>query len=266
MMIQFLLVIGLLLSSYVESNLIFPKPNIFILAGQSNMAGRGGVKKGVWDGNVPPECQPNPSILRLSANYIWEEAKEPLHKDIDVAKPAGIGPGMPFANSVLRKDPYIGFIGLVPCAIGGTQISEWERGTQNYNRLIDRTRFAMRSGGFIRAILWYQGESDTNTDVDTISYKKKLEKFFLDVRADLLLPFLPIIQVAIISGINTKDIDIVRQAQLKTRLPNVRCVDPKGLPLKDDYLHLTTPSQVKLGQMLAAAFLKFPNSVSGNAP
>ncbi|CAI9115213.1 OLC1v1016055C1 [Oldenlandia corymbosa var. corymbosa] len=125
------------------------------------MAGRGGIHGGVWDMIVPPECRPDRSILRLSANYIWDEAREPLHKDIDVQKVCGIGPGMPFAHSVLRRDHYIGHIGLVPCAIGNTNISMWERGTDNYNRLIYRARFAMKSGGFIRALLWYQGESDT---------------------------------------------------------------------------------------------------------
>lgn len=30
--------------------------DVFVLAGQSNMAGRGGVKEGIWDGLVPEEC------------------------------------------------------------------------------------------------------------------------------------------------------------------------------------------------------------------
>lgn len=39
--------------------------NIYILAGQCNMAGRGGVIDGIWDGIIPSECKPNPFILRL---------------------------------------------------------------------------------------------------------------------------------------------------------------------------------------------------------
>ncbi|CAI9115214.1 OLC1v1016056C1 [Oldenlandia corymbosa var. corymbosa] len=103
---------------------------------------------------------------------------------------------MPFAHSLLRRDPYFGHIGLVPCAIGATKISEWERGTINYNRLIDRARFAMKTSGSIRAILWYQGESDTEKKQDAIIYKDKLKKFFTDVRVDLVSPLLPIIQVS----------------------------------------------------------------------
>lgn len=48
----------------------------------------------------------------------------------------------------------------------------------------------------------------------------------------------------------------VREAQLNINLPNVVCVDAKGLDLKEDRLHLTTESQVKLGNMLADAYLK----------
>ncbi|OMO69964.1 putative carbohydrate esterase, partial [Corchorus capsularis] len=50
------------------------------------MSGRGGVKHQHWDGVVPLECQPHPSILRLSANLDWEQANEPLHFDIDTSK------------------------------------------------------------------------------------------------------------------------------------------------------------------------------------
>ncbi|CAI9115855.1 OLC1v1016862C4 [Oldenlandia corymbosa var. corymbosa] len=230
--------------------------NIFILAGQSNMAGRGGVHGGVWDGIVLPECRPNPSILRLSANLTWEEARDPLHKDIDVNKTAGVGPGMPFANGVLNKDPSFGTIGLVPCAVGGTNITEWRRGKFLYNQLVNRASAAVKSGGIIRAMLWFQGESDTKIQEDALSYGRNLETFFTNVRADLRLPSLPIIQVAVTSAEGTL-IDTIRQAQLGFKLPNVRCIDAKGLQLKSDDLHLTAESEVQVGKMLADAFFQF---------
>lgn len=57
---------------------------VFVLAGQSNMAGRGGVTGARWDGVVPPDSAPSPSVLRLTADLRWEEAREPLHQGIDV--------------------------------------------------------------------------------------------------------------------------------------------------------------------------------------
>lgn len=59
----------------------------------------------------------------------------------------------------------------------------------------------------------------------------------------------------------------MREAQLGMNLPNVKCVDAKGLPLEPDNLHLTTPSQVQLGEMLADAFLQYlPGPIMSNAP
>ncbi|KAL2939317.1 hypothetical protein RDABS01_000149 [Bienertia sinuspersici] len=234
---------------------------IFILSGQSNMSGRGGVVKysetfQQWDGVVPLECQPHPSILRLNAQLLWEEGHEPLHVDIDTQKVCGVGPGMPFANTV--RERVGGALGLVPCAIGGTAINEWARGTPLYNNMVKRANVAVAKGGDgseIKALLWYQGESDTLTEVDADAYKKRMEKFISDVRKDLHLPMLPIIQVALASGLDEKFTEKVREAQLEIEIPNVVCVDAKGLDLQDDNLHLSTKGQVQLGQMLADAYL-----------
>ncbi|PIN13508.1 hypothetical protein CDL12_13866 [Handroanthus impetiginosus] len=242
--------------------------SIIILAGQSNMSGRGGVLNSTWDGFVPPQCRPNPMILRLNAELTWEEAREPLHRDIDVTKTCGVGPGMSFSNSVLERDSGIGVIGLVPCAIGGTNISEWRRGGILYNNLLTRAQAALHGGGgIIRAILWYQGESDTENHEDARLYKRRLEKFFTDVRSDLLSPVLPVIQVALASG-SGPYVEKIRKAQMEIDLPNVKYVDAKGLQLEPDRLHLTTAAQVELGRMLADAFphIMAPLPVQSSAP
>jgi len=106
-----------------------------------------------------------------------------------------VGPGMAFANWVLEKHPEFGVIGLVPCAIGGTIISEWERGKELYSEMIKRAKASLRDGGTIRALLWYQGETDTVNLHDAQLYQRRLHKFFSDVRDDLQFPLLPIVQV-----------------------------------------------------------------------
>lgn len=243
--------------------------NVILLAGQSNMSGRGGMVNNTWDGFVPPQCRPNRSILRLSAKLTWVEARDPLHSDIDVNVTCGVGPGMVFANQLLDKDPDLGVVGLVPCAVGGRQgttISEWARGTFLYNQLVRRARAALQGGGTIRALLWYQGESDTVDRAGAELYKGRLEKFFVDVRADLQSPMLPVFQVALASG-QGPYVELVRKAQLGIHLPNVRCVDAKGLKLLPDNLHLSTPAHVRLGEMLALAFLQTRSSpIQSNAP
>ncbi|KAJ7958205.1 SGNH hydrolase-type esterase domain containing protein [Quillaja saponaria] len=224
------------------------------------MAGRGGVNGGKWDGKIPPECMPNRSILRLSAQLRWEEAHDPLHSDIDVRKICGVGPGMPFANELLIRanGSRIGVVGLVPCAVGGTRISQWAKGSRLYNHLVRRASESVKEGGTIRAVLWYQGESDTVEREDAEAYKGNMERFILDLRSDLQIPSLLIVQVAIASG-EGRYIDVVREAQIGLHLPNVKCVDAKGLRLKADNLHLTTMSQVHLGIKLARAFLALSN-------
>ena len=183
--------------SYPEFGRALEAPkDIFILAGQSNMAGRGGVRHGKWDGNVPPECRPNPSILRLNPQLQWEEAHEPLHTGIGPPKTQGVGPGLAFANEIRAKGSMVGVVGLVPCAVGGTKISAWARGTTLYNELVRRTKASVSGGGQLRAILWYQGESDTVRSEDAEAYKGNLEKLIIDLRSDLSHPTLLFIQVS----------------------------------------------------------------------
>lgn len=51
-------------------------------------------------------------------------------------------------------------------------------------------------------------------------------------------------------------VDVIRKAQMEIKVPNVKIVDAMGLQLQPDGLHLTTAAQVRLGPMLADAFLK----------
>ncbi|XP_020572195.1 probable carbohydrate esterase At4g34215 [Phalaenopsis equestris] len=229
---------------------------IFLLAGQSNMSGRGGVAGNSWDHFhlTPPPCRPTPDILRLSSRLLWEEAREPLHADIDVHKTCGVGPGMPFAHAVLAGGSAPAPLGLVPCAVGGTAISEWGRGRRLYLNLVRRARAAVEKGGILAAVLWYQGESDTVSKVDAEAYGRRMETLVWDLRRDLDEPDLLVIQVALASG-EGKYVDIVRKAQKGMKVRNVLCVDADGLQLEPDNLHLTTGAQVTLGQMLADAYL-----------
>ena len=64
---------------------------VFLLAGQSNMAGRGGVHR-MPDGTKAlreaelanlPQVENGVKIVRFSAAEDWEIAREPMHKDID---------------------------------------------------------------------------------------------------------------------------------------------------------------------------------------
>jgi hypothetical protein len=219
------------------------------------MGGRGGATVGgKWDGYVPPECAPSPRTLRLSPSLQWEEAREPLHAGIDVGNVLGVGPGMPFAHTILRSNrlPKGSEVGLVPCAQGGTPIANWTRGTDLYDRMLTRARAA--GTGKIAAMLWFQGETDTIKKEDALAYAGRMEAMVRDVRQDLAIPNLLVIQVGIATG-QGKFVDLVRKAQLEVKLPNLKYVDAKGLPIANDFTHLTTQAQLRLGAMLADAYL-----------
>ncbi|GJM97307.1 hypothetical protein PR202_ga14226 [Eleusine coracana subsp. coracana] len=129
--------------------------------------------------------------------------------------------------------------------------------------MIQRTRAALNNNGQavggktktkLAALLWYQGEADTIRRQDALAYTSRMEAFVRDLRQDLNMPKLLVIQVGLATG-QGKFIDLVRQAQRAVNLPNVEYVDAKGLPVANDYTHLTTPAQVLLGKMLAKAYL-----------
>ncbi|CAA0817281.1 Probable carbohydrate esterase [Striga hermonthica] len=263
------LIFILFLFSNVGPTLSNGKTFTVLLAGQSNMAGRGGVKGGVWDRFVPPESIPAipDSVIRLAPNYTWEPAAEPLHRGIDITvkeQHLGIGPGLPFATALLRRvDPSntgAATVALVPAAMGGSHILQWQRGSSYYLNLLARAEAARSSLGPIAGMLWYQGESDTVSPHLAAAYGHRLQKFFNSLRADLAMPQLPIIQVALASGnLNQtapRDLETVRSAQLDLGMAGVRCVDAMGFSLEPDNTHLTTAAQVKLGQLLADAFLQ----------
>jgi len=227
------------------------KKQIFILAGQSNMAGRGLI----IDGVVPVDNTPDPSkVFRLNAQLNWEVARDPLHIDIDLGKPCGVGPGMSFANTVKDR---LGVIGLVPCAKGGTSIKQWEKGGELYEKMIKRAKAALEvgNGGEIKALLWYQGESDTHDLKEAKKYQVRLGKLIENVRADLNMPSLPVLEVIIESSDGPFKDEIIKQQKAFT-MPNVVKVDSDGLGLNKDKIHLNTEAEVQMGKRLADAYLK----------
>uniref|UniRef100_A0A0E0KM52 Sialate O-acetylesterase domain-containing protein n=1 Tax=Oryza punctata TaxID=4537 RepID=A0A0E0KM52_ORYPU len=258
-MLSFLLLLApppdALLSAFLSSSPYAHRPKLlFLLAGQSNMAGRGALLH-----PLPSPYLPHPRLLRLAASRRWVPAAPPLHADIDTHKTCGLGPGMPFAHRLLEAASEE-VLGLVPCAVGGTRIWMWARGQPLYEAAVARARAAVADGGgAIGAVLWFQGESDTIEMDDARSYGGKMERLVADLRADLRLPNLLVIQVGLASGEGNYT-GIVREAQKNINLPNVLLVDAMGLPLRDDQLHLSTEAQLRLGNMLAEAYLNFNSS------
>jgi hypothetical protein len=121
---------------------------LFLLIGQSNMAGRGKVEQ--------QDQVENPKIQMLTKDLKWVPARDPLHFDKPIA---GVGLGSQFARTVWQADTNA-TIGLIPCAVGGTTLDQWKPGGALYKAAVARTQEAQKHGQ-LAAILWHQGEGDS---------------------------------------------------------------------------------------------------------
>lgn len=104
--------------------------NSFLLIGQSNMAGRGPLNE------VEPII--NHEILMFRSGQ-WRVAEEPVHND----KPdlAGVGLCMSFAETLQKR--FNKQIGLIPGAVGGTSLDEWQKGGELYSNAVNETLKAL---------------------------------------------------------------------------------------------------------------------------
>jgi hypothetical protein len=229
------------------------RPQLFLLAGQSNMAGRGVLEA--------EDRVPHPRVLVLDRNDAWVPAVEPLHFDKPIA---GVGPGRAFGIAVAEALPEAR-IGLIPAAVGGSPITAWapgvryaETGAYPYDDAIRRARIAMRDGE-LKAILWHQGESDANAQAAPL-YAERLRALVERFRADLGVPDLPVIvgQIGRFEGKpwspSHEMVDAAHRA-LPSGLPNVRYVSADGLAHKGDTLHFSAPAARELGRRYAEAYL-----------
>ncbi len=221
--------------------------HVYLLMGQSNMAGRGALDA------TPPEA--NPRILSLSPEGAWVHARDPLHVKIGRTEP-GVGPGLAFALAMLATDPESA-IGLVPCAVGGSPLKRWVKGGDLYQQALARARTAA-AAGTLKGVLWHQGETDSDKQDSAETYGARLVQMFADLRHDLERPDLPIV-VGQLGEFLSKEkhpyVDTVRAsiARIPASVPRTAFVDSAGLGHKGDSLHFDTAGARELGKRYAAA-------------
>jgi hypothetical protein len=223
--------------------------NIFLLIGQSNMAGRGRLSE------VPVLRHPQVSMFRKSR---WITAEEPLHTD----KPeiAGIGLGMSFAVELIEGTGFAP-IGLVPCAVGGTPLSRWMPGADLYENAVSIAKSALGSGE-LKGILWHQGEGDSNSHDDAASYGERFQDMIRSLRSELFTEGVPVITGELGPFLRNHEgcdfFDLVNQQlrELERSLPGYACVSADKLHDNGDYLHFDASSLREFGSRYARHFLE----------
>ncbi len=216
--------------------------HLYLLAGQSNMAGRGVVDA--------ESKKTDEKILMLDVNGKWQVATDPVHFDKPAA--AGVGPGISFAKAMLETDNKIK-IGLIPCAWGGSPLRVWKPGEKYlaahpYDDAVGRTQLAMKDG-VLKGILWHQGESDNDT-ARAADYLNRLQVFIEQLRKDLSMPAVPFV-AGEIGYFNKADHINAVIRELPEKVPHSAVVSAEGLTDKGDHLHFDTSSARELGKRYA---------------
>jgi hypothetical protein len=227
--------------------------HIYLLMGQSNMAGRGQV--------AAEDKTVHPRVFMFNRERKWAPAADPLHFDKSAA---GVGPGLAFGKAMADRDPSVR-IGLVPCAVGGTSISKWlpgakdsATGTHPYDDAVARARAAV-GDGVLKGIIWHQGEGDSSAKSAPL-YGERLAAFIERLRKDLGAPDVPFVAAGLGDFVVSRNAEagVVNQAmeRLAGRVKNYAFVNSLGLKDKGDRLHFDAASARELGRRYAEAMAK----------
>jgi hypothetical protein len=225
---------------------------VFILAGQSNMAGRGFVE--------PKDTLPAKRVLTITVRGQLVFAKEPLH----FYEPAltGLDCGLSFGKHLVQSVPDSISVLLLPMAVGGSSVSQWLGDSVYRNvQLLSNFREKVEIGkqyGQVKAILWHQGESDAN--VKGIShYKERLSALFerfKDIIGNENLPIL-IGELGSFSKDPENWLSINREVQNYCATnPNTVIISTADLKDKGDKIHFNSEGQRILGQRFANAYIQ----------
>lgn len=224
--------------------------HLYLLIGQSNMAGRGALDA--------EAAKPHPRVLKLTKENTWAPTVEPLHFD----KPtiAGVGLGSSFARAMAEANPSA-TIGLIPCAFGGTPLERWQKGGDLCQQAVTRAKLAMKDGE-LKGILWHQGENDAGQEGTAKSYGERLKQMIADLRVELGTVEAPFVAGKLGEFLQPTTRDgkpsywkIVNEhlAALPKNVPNTAVAESTGLKAKSDGVHFDTQSLREFGKRYAKA-------------
>ena len=236
---------------------------LFLLIGQSNMAGRGTVEE--------IDRTPVAHVWMLDQQGQWVAAVEPMH--FDKPKVVGVGPGRAFGAAIAAATPNAD-IGLIPAAVGGSPIRSWEPGavdeatkTHPYDDAIARAKVALASGQ-LAGVLWLQGEADGNAK-NAGDYEARMRAVIVNVRHDLNAPTVPFL-IGQMGRFAEKPwnpyrsrVDSAHRA-VAASTPYSAFVLTEGLRHRGDTTHYDTESMREIGRRYAKVYLTMRTSSLGN--
>ena len=225
---------------------------VFLLAGQSNMAGRGLVE--------PQDTIPSKRILTINKNNELIYAKEPLH--FYEPSMTGLDVGLSFGEELIKNVPDSISVLLLPTAVGGSSITQWLndknfRNVQLFTNFKEKLELG-KNYGTIKGIIWHQGESDATNKEDIENYQTRLSQLISKFRKNSGINELPIIIGELGSFSDNSDQwekinEKIRAYATTDSLTKV--VKTSDLKHKGDKVHFSSESLRILGERYAKKYL-----------
>lgn len=248
--------------------------DLYLLAGQSNMDGRGKVVELTEDQKLSPEG----AVIFYRSLAGSSGGWKPLAPGFSVPpKYRGelpsttFGPEIGFA-SVMGKVRPGRLLAFIKGSKGGTSLrDDWKPGVQGdpesqgacyrtFLETIALARMELEAAGHrleLRGLLWHQGESDSKASSE--AHLERMEVFLSRLREDLGAPGLPVVVGEVFD--NGKR-DSVRDALRRVSNGDVNCgfVSSSGMTTADPGTHFDAASQLVLGERFAETLLELINN------
>ena len=245
--------------------------DVYILAGQSNMDGRGKSAD-----LTPPLDSPQKNV-----RFYYQNGVHSTNGWIDLTPGYAIAPGHKAELPGTTFGPEIGVgaalakaqpdrkIAILKISRGGTSLAkDWKIGTpdepatqgplyKEFHEGVPKALKMLKDGGdtyVLRAMIWHQGESDSTSTEEV--YTKLLTDFIARVRKDIDQPELPFI-IGEVYDNKKRDSILAAQKAVSKTVPNTALASAADLKTWDNGTHFDAASQLILGERLAAEALKF---------
>lgn len=253
---------------------------VFLLAGQSNMDGRGAKKD--LAGDLAKWAQPQARVLinfragglhrPLTLSHGFKPL-QPGYSGTPGTKPGGLptatfGPEVAMGATLAEGLPGKK-VALIKCAEGGTSLSkDWAPGEkgklyEQFIGFVGQVLKELQAKGdtfTLRGMAWHQGESDASLPAG--KYQALLTDFIQHVRADLKVKNLPFVIGEVYDNGHR---DAVREGQkaVSTSVPHTAFASAQELKTSDKGTHFDAASQIELGKRFAQALLPLLASDNG---
>jgi hypothetical protein len=218
--------------------------DVYICAGQSNMAGAG------LKTELPDDLQSPLSDVFVFDGGAWS---------VFEAGPKRVGPEVTFACEMQKalKKP----VGIIKHAKGGTNLAkDWnpEDPESLYAQLKQKVDAAGKAREIrIAGMIWMQGENDSRYAEMAAVYPQNLANLIQTARKDFNSPDMPFVA----GRVNPPPgkfscVSQVRAAQETCAVPGYSYINCDDLPKNPDNLHYNTAGQIELGKRFAQKMLK----------